>query len=183
MPQNLDIEPLAGYRADVGLLLAALEDSTREWRGDLGDPSIDAIVWQPHPGSHSIGGILLHSASVELHWFDAFLARKTLDPEELKILLTNETDVEHGIWPTPPAHTIAWYYEIHNDIRKRVFESLKEVDPDSRFDRGAYSITLRWVLAHVVQHDSYHGGQAVLLHELWKKQQDSNQAELQAPAK
>ncbi len=169
MPEFFDVAPLDGYRADVGLLLASLVDSTREWRGELGEPSVEAITWQPVAGSYSIGGILLHNAYVELSWFNRFLAGKTLDPEELKVLLADETDVDEGQWPEAPAKPISWYHEIHDGIRRRVFETLKDVDPDKKYEKGDFSTTVRWVLAHVVEHDSYHGGQAVLLHELWKK--------------
>ena len=167
---HFDVEPLPGYREDIGLLLASLEDSTREWRGEMGEPPIEAITWQIKPGSYSIGGLLLHIAEVELYWFEEFAAGKTLDPEEMKRLMSDEIKQDEGKWPTPPAEPISWYYAMHDDIRRRILETLKGVDPDCKYDkRSDMSTTLRWVLAHVVEHDSYHGGQAVLLHEVWKQ--------------
>jgi uncharacterized damage-inducible protein DinB len=43
------------------------------------------------------------------------------------------------------------------------FDPIKVVVPEGS-DEGA---TLRWILAHVVGHDSYHGGQAVLMRDLF----------------
>ncbi len=169
MSQFFDVEPLPGYRPDVGLLLASLNDSTREWRDELGDPPLEAITWQAKPGSYSVGGLLLHIMEVEVYWFETVAAALEENVEESKLLMSAEIQQYEGLWPTPPAKPLSWYYDLHDKIRARVFESLKSVDPDSRYDRGDFSFTFRWILAHVVEHDAYHGGQAVLMHELWKK--------------
>jgi len=72
--------------------------------------------------------------------------------------------------PTPPAEPIEWYFDILDRARIRVFESIAQhSDSLSEHPNGEYVSTYRWIVAHLVQHDSYHGGQAVLLHETWKK--------------
>jgi len=54
--------------------------------------------------------------------------------------------------------------------RTSVFASIAQhSDSLSEHPNGEYASTYRWIVAHLVQHDSYHGGQAVLLHETWKK--------------
>lgn len=166
---HYDVAPLPGYESGVGLLLASLADSTREWREELGEPSIEAITWQPAPGMHSIGAELLHIADVEVYWLECFAAGRPRDPEELKLLLSEETNQDEGIWPTPPAEPIQWYFDLHDRLRKRAWEAVREIEPKRVYERRSNSFTFGWILAHVVEHDSYHGGQAVLLHELWKK--------------
>lgn len=168
--ESYDVEPLAGFDPQIGILLASLEDSTREWMGELGDCPVEAIVWQPFPDSYSIGTILLHIIDVEDYWFRNFAAGLERDPAEVKEWLSEETDVDGGIWPTPPAKPLSWYLETLARVRKRAFEALKGIEPERIYERrGRMSLTLRWIVAHVVEHDSYHGGQAVLLNELWKK--------------
>lgn len=61
----VDVVPIHGLDLQVGLLLAALEDTTRKWREELGDVPEQNIIWQPFPHGHSIGAILLHMADVE----------------------------------------------------------------------------------------------------------------------
>jgi uncharacterized damage-inducible protein DinB len=34
---------------------------------------------------------------------------------------------------------------------------------------GKSDYSLAWIVAHLVQHDSYHGGQIVMLNQMWKK--------------
>ena len=51
----------------VGLLLAVLENTTREWREDeLGDISDDTVVWQPFPHGHNIGALILHLSLIHI---------------------------------------------------------------------------------------------------------------------
>jgi len=168
---HFDVEPLTGYHPEVGLLLASLNDSTREWRENLEEPSVEAIVWQLAPRSYSIGGLLLHLIDCENGWFYQFLAGNERDPLETALLMSDQIDQDAGIWPTPPAQPLSWYYGLHDRIRARAFEALKGIEPARIHQRrrGDYTATTRWVLAHVLEHDSYTGGQAVALHELFKK--------------
>jgi uncharacterized damage-inducible protein DinB len=167
-----DIAPLPGFNPEIGLLLASLQDSTREWRRYLGEPTTEAIVWQPAPDGHSIGGLLLHLIDVERYWLEEHVAGIAPDPDELKLLLSEETQQGKGIWPAPPAKPIQWYFELHENIRKRAWEAIRGFEPEAFFPDGdEVESSLRWIVSHVVQHDAYTGGQAVLLHEMWKKRQ------------
>lgn len=165
-----DIAPVPGFPHDTGLLLAALNDSTREWRENLGEPPVEALVWQPAPKSYSIGAVILHIIDCEVGWFEGFIGGKPNDPDQDRLLMSEEVQQYDGLWPAPPAQPISWYYELHDRFRERAWEALEGIEPDRYFSDGKeVESTLRWVVSHIVQHDSYHGGQAVLLHELWKK--------------
>ena len=160
-----DIAPSAEHNPELGLLFASLEDGTREWRGELGDVSIEQLVWQPFPGGHSVGGLLLHIADVEGWWIETVLAGRERSEEEVRQMLSEETKQSSVEWPTPPAEPFAYYDEILQSVRRRTRETLREFpDAAARVRYGDENeFTPRWILSHVVQHDSYHGGQAVLL--------------------
>lgn len=166
---HFDVEPIPGYEPSVGLLLASLADSTREWRGELGEPPIEAIVWQTGEGMQSIGGQLLHLIDVEVWWFETFSAGLPPNAEEMELLKSKQTVVDDNLWPTPPAHPIGWYYDLHDKLRNRAWEAIRSIEPERVYQGREHSFTFRWILSHVVQHDAYHGGQAVLLHQLWNK--------------
>ncbi len=166
----IDAEPLPGYKEPYGLLCAILQDGTREWRLEL-DPDLseDAVVWQPHPSMHSIGAIILHIAMAEVFWFEKFALDLPWDPDERKLLMVEETDVDAWSWPAPPRQPLSWYFELHDRIRARTLESIKKwpAADSSKLDWDGDPRTLRWVLGHVIQHEAYHGGQAVLLSRLF----------------
>ncbi len=167
---HFDIAPLAGYPDDYGLLLASLQDGTNEWRGELGHPGVDAITWQPYPGGYSIGGLLLHIGAVEVYWFESFCLGREPDPVEMGRLMVGETDVDNGTWPVPPAEPLSYYYGLLDTIRARTLENVRSFPAgETAKEHHGGSKTFRWVVSHVVQHEAYHGGQAVLLGELAKR--------------
>jgi uncharacterized damage-inducible protein DinB len=174
---RIDAEPLPGYPEPYGLLCAILQDGTNEWRWELDqDLSEDAVVWQPYPGMHSIGAIILHIIIVEIFWFERFVLDLPYDQEEMQILMADKIDVDAPHWPDPPRQPLAWYFELHDRIRARTLESIKKWPPaDSVREHDGRQRTPRWVLGHVIQHESYHGGQAVLLNRLWQLAQSGRQ--------
>jgi len=101
-PKLYDIAPLTGMHPEIGLLAAALEDGTREWREELGRVSPDALVWQPFPGGHSIGALILHNIDVEAYWIEQFCAGKNRPEGEERLLLSEETHQYSVEWPKPP---------------------------------------------------------------------------------
>lgn len=165
----IDAKPLSGYSEPYDLLAAILQDGTNEWRWEL-DPNLaeDVVVWQPYPGMHSIGGTILHIASVEVLWLEQLVFGLPGDAEERKLLLSEATDVDEWSWPEPPRQPLAWYFDLHDRIRARTLEGIKRWPAaDTAKDHDGHPRTMRWVLGHVIQHEAYHGGQAVLLSRLW----------------
>ncbi|RYG36664.1 DinB family protein [bacterium] len=165
----IDAEPLAGYREPYGLLCAILKDGTNEWRWEI-DPDLkeDAVVWQPYPDTHSIGAIIFHIIGTEIFWFERLVLGLPGDPEERKLLLSDEIDMDAWKWPEPTRKPISWYFELHDRVRARTLEGIKDWPaPDARLEHHGREVTPRWVLGHVIQHEAYHGGQAVLLSRLW----------------
>lgn len=166
-----DISMEEGFEnREVALLFAALENSTREWREDeLGEVPDAALLWKPIPSGYSIGGILLHMAWVEGYYFHDVLLGEARSPEELERLMSEQTDVDKGVWPSPPAQPLAWFYAQQDAVRERTRAALRAFHGDDvKQSRYGNTLTVRWLLAHVIQHDSYHGGQVVMLHEMYK---------------
>lgn len=169
-PMLFDTEPLTGYVEPYGLLCAILQDGTREWRWEL-DPELgpDAMVWQPFPDTHSIGAVILHIIDVEIYWLERLALGLATDQAERQLLMADEIDQDAWVWPAPPREPLSWYFELHDRIRARTLENIKRWPPaDEERSRGEDTFTYRWVLGHVIQHESYHGGQAVLLSRLWE---------------
>ena len=166
---RFDVKPLAGVDAEIGLLQATWQDSTREWRKNLGEVTEEAIVWQPYPNGHSIGAVLLHMISCENYWIVKDILNEPVDQEHPAVKFDRTVDQYNAQWPAPPANPLSWYYEMQDANRAMVFQRISGIgDPAlvrQRPDR--YEFTLRWVMAHLIEHDSYHGGQMVLLKELW----------------
>jgi len=170
--RRYDVAPLDGLDPELGLLFATLNDGRREWQDNLGTPSQEAITWQPYPDGPSIGGIILHLASCEAFWLQKFAAGQEIDETQPAIAYDLTLDQYVPSWPTPPSHPLDWYLDVLEQQRHDTLRLVTEHGKPLRMlPRKDYEVSYRWILAHLVEHDSYHGGQAVLLHEMWKKMQ------------
>ncbi len=159
-----DLTPIATADPGVGLLLAVLDDTTNEWRRYLGDVPDEAVNWRPFPGGHTIGSLILHIADVEAFWLYEVAAGHARDPEELATLLSVETDQGGVNWPDVPAKPLSWFFAQHELVRRRTLETVLGLEGLMTIGRhGDEEFTLRWLLNHVISHEAYHGGQAVLL--------------------
>jgi uncharacterized damage-inducible protein DinB len=151
---------------EVAVYMKMLEQSTSEWRGMLGtDVTPAQLVHQAYPGAHSIGAVLLHMADSEAIWTMEVLAGGSVPAALKKELLADETDAWNGKWPVVPSEPLAYYYEKQDRVREhtlRVLAGLTDIEKD--VSAWGNTFTIRWILGHMVSHDSQHGGQAILLH-------------------
>lgn len=163
MPDR-DAVPPEGYHPTYAALLAALQDGTEEWLAEIGEPSEEAIIWQPWPNGSSIGAQVLHMASVEVGWLQTYCLGIPKTEEQRALFMDGLRDVDEGIWPTPHAKPWSWYVDLMAQVRQQTLEAVKQYpDPALIVPGRDGARTYRWVLAHVVQHESYHFGQAVML--------------------
>jgi len=169
---HYDVEPLEGMHPELGLLMSSLADGTREWRENLGDLPVEALTWQPFPNGHSIGALILHMTACETWWIERMSMGLAGDPEDVAIAFDEGIDQDGIMWPTPPAQPLLWYLDIQDKNRTKMNELVRQHGNPTSVHGGARSTyTFRWALAHLVEHDSYHGGQAVLISELWRRSQ------------
>jgi hypothetical protein len=61
-----DLKPDDQLHPELALLMAALEDSSKEWLSNLGEVPDEAVTWQLYKDGPSIGGIILHMVSCGL---------------------------------------------------------------------------------------------------------------------
>lgn len=165
-----DVTSLDARHTQIGFLLGQLVAGTQNMRRELGDVDEDTLTWQLYPASHSIGAILIHVAACEAGWLHLVAAGKDT-PMDLEEQMMGGAPIDQyaGVWPPPPHKPLSWYYAQHDEIRDRTLKLVRELtDPDEvrtitwSPDR---SCTVRWILQHVIEHEAYHMGQAVLLQQ------------------
>lgn len=167
MTQQIDLPFASHPDPEIAVLLSLLANTTNEWREMLAVVPPDLVVRQLHADGHSIGAVLLHIADVEGFWLHEGFSGQVRPPEVVDALLSKETDQAHVHWPTPPAETVEWYYARLDAVRARTLDlarTLRSADQVLMHPaRLGKTYTARWLLGHVVTHEAYHGGQAVLL--------------------
>lgn len=167
-----EVPPLPGYPEPYGLLCAVLQDATSDWRSELWVPDLPAevVTWRIRPGGPSIGALMLHLIIAELYWFEMVALEAEISEEDKRELMWNEIDADSCTWPDPPQQPLSWYYALHHRYRQRTLEAIKRwPGPETgKLGGGGHMCSMPWILGHVIQHETYHGGQIVMIHDQWK---------------
>lgn len=167
MRQTVDLPPSLYADPEIGLLLSLLTQTTQEWREQLGNVPREVVNWQTGADGQSIGGLLLHIADVEGFWLHEAISGQVRPPEVVAALLSEETDQANARWPMPPDQPLDWYYARLEEVRAQTLAWVQVLHNADQMlvhpAREGKTYTARWLLGHVVTHEAYHGGQAVLL--------------------
>ncbi len=104
---------------------------------------------------------------MEGYWLHEAIGGQVRPPEVVAALLSDETDQANVHWPTPPAEMLEWYFARLDEVRAQTLtwaQALHSADQVlTHPTRPDKAYTVRWLLGHVIAHEAYHGGQAVLL--------------------
>lgn len=166
----LDLRVPEDRHPDLAILVATWADSIAEWRSELGDVADAHVIWQPFPDGPSIGGILLHMIDAEAWWIQEFCGGEPVDRDHPATQYDLAMDHDNYGWPTPPAKPLTWYFDLMDTTHAAMLERIRSHNEPERLHVGQRrDATFRWVVAHLVEHDAYHGGQVVMLHEMAKK--------------
>jgi uncharacterized damage-inducible protein DinB len=83
---------------------------------------------------------------------------------------SEQLNVDEGDWPDPPAEPLAWYLKQMDECLTMQLAAVAEKgDPLAVTGNEKRDFSQEWVISHLIQHDSYHGGQIVLLNEMLKR--------------
>jgi len=168
---NFRLQSVSAKNPEVGLLLSVLQDGTREWTEEFYDAADDLVNFRLVSGGHCFGGILLHIMAAERYWVDEVIFDLPVDLTDPATAYDEVLDQDGCVWPDAPIQTLDWYFELFKKHRARTIELLIQVENPLKIiqqhERADYSIS--WIIGHLIQHDSYHGGQCVMLNEFHKK--------------
>ena len=149
---------------EINNWLVQLDQASHEWLSELGDDVNQAeLIWQAFPDGHSIGAVLTHIAEVEAYWLHHIACGEPYRDVEGDVL-NGEID-QYGIkWPPPPPHPLSFYKALLATTRDKTKTLIGALEnPNHTALRGEREFTLSWLMTHVIVHEAYHGGQAVLL--------------------
>jgi uncharacterized damage-inducible protein DinB len=112
------------------------------------------------PSTLSLLGLLRHMADVERGWF-----RRTLAMEDIAYLYSSDTNPDGDFDDVDTADVddafVTWRAECE---RARQIVAERQLDDTGR-QRSGKTISLRWILVHMVEEYSRHNGHADLLRE------------------
>ncbi|MFG0316150.1 MAG: DinB family protein [Planctomycetota bacterium JB042] len=162
----LSIEPPSGMGREVGLLFAALEECRRRTRDTVAGMSTADLDHRFDDDPHSIGAHLLHVAGVELEAVQRVVLGERVAESEERELAAGVLDSESS--RALSGHDVGYYLGKLDEVRARTESacwSLKDDDLERESARpgAGRSVTLRWMLAHLADHEAHHRGEIASL--------------------
>jgi len=176
-PRQRILIPAAGIPSpEIGLFLAQMDDQSRRLTEDTRGATVAEIAWQPQPGMNTIGMLLAHNAIVELFW----ISHAAMIPVDCAGVLGLGEDDDGMPLPAdgqPPAtltgKDLAYFDDLRESARAFTYTWAKRwtaADLDRTILRpradGEWTMSVRWILYHVLEHEAGHYGQVNLLRHL-----------------
>ena len=116
----------------------------------------------------TIGTLLFHIAAIEFSWIYEDIFKEEMVYEEWKYAFALREQLD------PPQMTnksLSFYLEKLHSLRERVYATVRgwnDKELEKVVKSGNQFYTIRWILYHLVQHESHHIGQINLLKRMYK---------------
>ena len=165
------LTPHPGLSTGIGYYLGGMEEVRRQVAVAVKDMSDDQIGRPAFLGAHSIGGLVLHIGEAEWFWMKMVVSGHELT-EEVKnapywdILDDLERVARNGY---TAEFCLSEIEKIRNQTRDVLFSyNDKDLERIVTFERRgqATEYNLRYILHHLIDHESQHKGQIFMLKRL-----------------
>lgn len=169
--ERLTLEPIAPA-PQVGLLLAALEDSRRRTLRELEPVTDEMLAWQPSEPLSSIGQLLYHVALIEADWLLSDILHLAEDewPDwiggEFPIDVRNDAGDLSRVPPEPVGRALARLAR----VRAHLLQALSPMRDDDLHVAGRqpdYDVSPAWALHHLLQHEAEHRAHVTLARDVF----------------
>lgn len=169
---------LEGFSNDLGFCLSAMEEVRQQLHEAVIEMPADQICRLAIPGAHSIAALVLHIGEAEWYWIQHIFSGHPLS--EVRNAPYWDVLKEPSSFAAKNYAAEFCFDEIKK-IRQQTFDTLTTFD-DSRLDEvfayekdgESIDLTLRWILHHLIDHESQHKGQILMLKRLLIESPTSN---------
>ena len=157
------IESEKGFTPQIGVVVSMLNDMKNRVERTVKDLKVDETDFLLDENANSIGTLVLHLAATEkFYQVYTFENREFNEKEkevwEIRMSMGDEAREQHKGKP------ISYYLDIYTEVRKKTLEYLKEKDDEWLADvPEGYRMNNHWSWYHVMEHQSSHLGQILLL--------------------
>ena len=160
--QNI-IESEEGYTTQIGVLVSMLNDMKNRVEYTVKDLDIESTDFILDENANSIGTLVYHLAATEKFYQLYTFEKRQFNEEESNewsIPMSMGNDAREKFKGKP----ISYYLDIYTKTRQKTLEYLKEKDDDwlASIPEG-YRMNNHWSWYHVMEHQSSHLGQMLLI--------------------
>jgi uncharacterized damage-inducible protein DinB len=169
---------------EAASFVAQLDRLTSTMWEDIRDIEAVELEWQAAPGMNTIGMLLAHIAIVEVYWIDVGVRGvKTSDTDQVLGLGIDDDGIPlapaSGAPATLKGKDVGFYDVLLVKARAHTHSAasqMTDADMERTFERKsrkhpeAYTLNVRWVFYHMLEHLAGHYGQVLLLRHMYRAQ-------------
>ena len=137
----------------------------------VGDLNEEVLDFTPDERNfETIGTLLLHIAAIEWSWVFEDIDGLEMDYNKFKHAFALRSDVDI---PQIKGKKKQFYLNQLKEVREEVFQRLAKFsddDLDKVVESNSDKFSIEWVLFHILEHETMHIGQILLLKRLYTKQ-------------
>ena len=165
------LTPHPGLSTGIGYYLSGMEEVRRQVTVAVKDIPDELIGRPPFLGAHSIGGLVLHIGEAEWFWMKMVVSGHKLTEEDKQAPYWDILDDVERV--ARNGYTVEFCLSEAEKIRNLTRDVLftyndKDLERIITFERKGETTeyNLRWVLHHLIDHESQHKGQILMLKRL-----------------
>ena len=160
--------PHPGLATGIGYYLSGMEEIREQVRQAIKDIDVEVLGRPAFLGAHSIGALALHIGEAEWWWMQCNVAGHQLTEEDAKApywdVLDNPDNFASKNYT--PEFCLQQLDNIRNQTRELLFGfGDKDLERIIKIERKGevHEHSLRWILHHLIDHESQHKGQILML--------------------
>lgn len=167
----------------VDLLKWMLEDIRKETISGVSSLTKEQLFAVPEIGEFPVGAYLMHLCECDLHWLEVISGEEQSDELKTKCYSDNWFDPSSESSPPTEAPELIEYASLLRETRQKFLDYISSLD-DSELDSsviikrksGEVSLSKKWIVYHIIEHEAHHRGQMFLLMRRagWKSDHRNN---------
>lgn len=161
------IEPEKGYTPQIGVLVSMLNDMKSRVEQAVKNLDVEEVDFLMDDTSNSVGALIMHLAATE-----AFYQRFTFEGRELNAEETKKWGIAQSLGDdardTYKGKSVKTYLREFDEVRKKTLELFKTKD-DAWLAEVQNGMNNHWAWYHVMEHQSSHLGQILLMKKRFKQ--------------
>jgi uncharacterized damage-inducible protein DinB len=162
------LEPHPGLAPGIGYYLSAMEEVRGQLRTAVKNIDVEALGRPAFLGAHSIGALVMHIGEAEWWWMQCHVAGHQMTDEDRRapywdVLVAPDAFGKKGY---TAEFCLQQADNIRNQTRELLFgfgnkdlERIITASPSGK----KHEYSLRWILHHLIDHESQHKGQILML--------------------
>lgn len=157
------VGPMDDYSPQVGTLVSMLNDMKNRVERTVKDLTVEELDYLMDDKSNRMGSLIMHLAATEAFYqVYTFEGREFNKEEEAKwaaaMSLGDEAREKYQ------GHNVAYYLDAYTEVRNKTMELMKQKDDAWLAKLNASgNMNYHWAWYHVMEHQSSHLGQILLL--------------------